>query len=142
MQDSPTHTLTDSAYRAIFSECYELWLECRDGSTGRVRARVGHVDFGRPVEEFLSDVVCLARRTLTIYELVLFTRAYILRWNAHRCCNSLRIDRLQFYMLAEGIQTKLGRAFAENGMRPGDYFRPDGMSPLPTLDPRPHSHVN
>jgi len=129
----PSPTLSESAYRAIWAECYELWLECRAGSTGNVRARIGCVDFGRPIEEYLADVIVLARRKLTIYELIVFTRAYVWQWNAHRCCRSLRIDRARFYQQSQDIQTKLGRAFAANGMRPLEYFRPDRMRPLPPI---------
>ncbi len=131
---SEAHTLTDSQCRAIFAECYELWSECAAGSTGTVRARIGNVDFGRPLEEYSADMICLARRKLTLYELIIFMRAYVWRWNAHRCCVSLNIDRVRFYDLAQGIQTKLGRMFAEHGFRPIEYFRPRRMIPLPVAD--------
>jgi hypothetical protein len=98
-----------------------------------VRARVGNVDFGRPAEEFIVELIVLARRKLTLYELIIFTRAYIWRWPVHRCSRSLRIDRVQFYQLAQDIQTKLGRAFLENGLRPIQYFRPQRMTPLPAM---------
>ncbi len=130
MQESTPGTLSDSQYRAIWAECYELWLECKAGSTGSVRARIGAVDFGRPVEEYCADLFVVARRKLTLYELVIFTRAYIWQWDPHRCWRSLKIDRMDFYRQAEGIQLKLGRAFCENGLRPIHYFRPRRMTPL------------
>lgn len=97
-------------YRAMFREC---WSAFRGEVTGS--QKIGAF-WGRPAEEYATDLLLIVRRTLTDDEMRLFRFYFLLRANWRLVAAKLKIENpTQFWHIVYRIQAKVGRALHECG---------------------------
>lgn len=110
----------DCVLHVIFRQCLERFREVvmqepRIGATAR-RTSNGGVVWGREDEEYMADILSIAKRTLDEDQYRLFRFRYLLGADPERCAAKMGLDSGEFARLAGVVERKLGRAWAEAGL--------------------------
>jgi hypothetical protein len=71
----------------------------------------GLIRIGRPQEEFLADVICVARRALDTLEFSIFKFHYLYAADWKLCSRKLGITRGECFHAFYRVEAKAGRAF-------------------------------
>lgn len=139
----------DCVLRSIFRICYERFREYAS-SESRITSVSLEIHsgpnrrgtWGRKEEEYVSDFLLIAKRTLTEEEYRLFRYHFLLGADFRLCIRKLGGDRGSFFNSVYRVQKKLGRVFAElepYGLFPlSDYFygahRPEMVGATPVAN--------
>lgn len=133
------------ALRGAFRMVWERFEAIRAAYPVSSVTTEGMWTFGRKREEFLADVLLVARRVLSEVDWRLFDRHFVRGMEWFRCCPHLGYSRGGFFHAVYRVQEALGRAWVEVQpfplCPPSEYFSGRRLDTAtlecPSVGPRP-----
>lgn len=114
----PCNCVLQAVFRAVFDR-FQV-CTAKEKSLSRVtldpQGPAGRATWGRKDEEFVADVLLIARRTLNRAEMRLWRLHYVLGADWRLCCQRLDVGRAAFLSAAYRVEQKLGRAFRDEAL--------------------------